>query len=122
MFDTVDPESVGMNAAQLARVGQHLEQRYVEPGKIAGCQTLIARHGRICYAHRAGFADRERQVPLRDDSIFRIYSMTKPVTSVALMQLYERGLFSLTDPVHRFIPEWRNPGRVSSRVCCGLHD
>jgi len=97
----------GLDEARLERIGEHLVTRYVEPGKVAGCQALVARHGQVAYSRSFGLADRERGTPVRDDTIWRIYSMTKPITSVALMTLYERGLFQLTDPVHRFVPEWR---------------
>ena len=107
MSETVTPESVGINGEQLARVGEHLRARYVEPGKIPGSITLVARRGQVCYLDVAGRRDVERDTPMAADTIVRIYSMTKPVTSVALMTLYERGLFSLDDPVHRFIPAWK---------------
>jgi CubicO group peptidase (beta-lactamase class C family) len=110
MFNVVEPESVGMDSAQLARVGEHLRTRYVEPAKIPGSLALVARRGEVCYLDIAGQRDRERGTPLTEDTVFRIYSMTKPITSVALMTLWERGLFSLDDPVHRFIPEWKNLG------------
>ncbi len=96
-----------MNAARLERVTQHFEENYVAPGKIAGCQVTVVRRGHVAYHRSLGLMDREQNLPLRDDTIFRIYSMTKPIASIALMQLYERGMFQLTDPVHRFIPEWR---------------
>lgn len=105
--ELVTPESVGINAEQLSRVGEHLRKRYVEPGKIPGSITLVARRGQVCYLDTAGQRDMERGSVMAADTIVRIYSMTKPVTSVALMTLYERGLFSLDDPVHRFIPAWR---------------
>jgi CubicO group peptidase (beta-lactamase class C family) len=102
------PESVGLSPARLARIEDHLERRYVGPRKIAGALTLVARRGRIAYLKALGSMDLERGVALRDDTIFRIYSMTKPITSVALMTLYERGAFQLEDPVQRFIPAWRD--------------
>lgn len=110
MTDVVTPESVGMDSAQLARVGDHLARRYVEPGKIPGCISLVARGGKTCYFDVQGLRDVERGTAMTEDTIFRVYSMTKPITSVALMTLYEQGLFSLDDPVHRFIPEWSNLG------------
>jgi CubicO group peptidase (beta-lactamase class C family) len=97
----------GFAAGRLERITEHLLRHYIEPGKIVGCQTLVSRGGAIAYFRSLGLSDRERATPLADDSIFRIYSMTKPITSVALMTLYERGYFQLTDPVHRFVPEWR---------------
>ncbi len=107
MPEPVTPESVGINSEQLARAGEHLRSRYVDPGKIPGSITLVARRGQVCYLDAAGQRDVERGAPMTADTIVRIYSMTKPVTSVALMTLYERGLFSLDDPVHRFIPAWK---------------
>lgn len=104
----VDPESVGMNGAQLDRIGEHLRGQYVDPGKICGSLAMVARRGQLCYLDVAGQRDIERATPMTQDTIFRIYSMTKPITSIALMTLYEKGLFSLTDPVHRYIPSWRN--------------
>lgn len=102
----LEPEKAGFDAGRLARITDHLEQNYVEPGKIAGCQVLVSRHGYLAYFKSLGRASIERNEALADDAIFRIYSMTKPVTSIALMQLYERGLFQLNDPVTRVIPEW----------------
>lgn len=107
-MELVSPESVGMDAAQLARVAEHLRTRYVEPRKIPGAITLVARRGQPCYLDIQGERDVERATPMTQDSILRIYSMTKPVVSLALMTLHERGLFSLSDPVHRFIPEFRD--------------
>jgi len=101
-----DPRAAGMNAEQLARIGTHLDSRYVAPGKISGCLTAVLRRDQLAYFHVSGERDRERGLPVTHDTLFRIYSMTKPVTSVALMILWERGLFSLDDPVKRFIPEF----------------
>lgn len=103
-------QTLGMDPQQLARIGEHLEQRYVEPRKIPGCITAVMRRGELAYLHTAGHRDLERGKPLERDTLFRIYSMTKPITSLALMQLWERGLFSLDDPVTRFIPEWKSLG------------
>jgi CubicO group peptidase (beta-lactamase class C family) len=100
-------DTAGFDERRLERVTEHLVERYVRPGKIAGCQTLVARHGRVAYFRSLGCADLERGVPVRDDTVWRIYSMTKPITSVALMTLAEQGRVQLTDPVHRFVPEWK---------------
>ncbi|MFP3899335.1 MAG: serine hydrolase domain-containing protein [Acidimicrobiia bacterium] len=100
-----DPESVGIDPVRIARIDDHLRRRYLEPGKIAGCQVLVARHGRLVHASTMGVRDRERGVPVTPDTIWRLYSMTKPITGVALLTLYERALFRLSDPVERFIPE-----------------
>jgi CubicO group peptidase (beta-lactamase class C family) len=107
-----------MDAGRLARIDEHLLGRYIRPGKIAGCQVLVARHGAVAHFASHGAADRERSVPVGDDTIWRLYSMTKPITGVALLTLYERGLFQLDDPVHRFIPAWRDL-QVSERTIEG---
>jgi CubicO group peptidase (beta-lactamase class C family) len=103
----LDPKRAGFAPDRLARITEHLNRSYLEPRKIAGCQTLVARHGYPAYFKSLGQMDRERRKPMADDTIFRIYSMSKPITSVALMTLYERGAFQLNDAVSRFIPEWR---------------
>jgi CubicO group peptidase (beta-lactamase class C family) len=104
----VNPEAAGFDGARLARITGHMNRNYIEPQKIAGCQVVVARHGQVGYFQSFGSMDLERAKPLGDDTIFRIYSMTKPITGVALMTLYERGHFQLSDPVTRFIPEWRD--------------
>ncbi len=98
----------GFAPDRLDRIADHLSRAYVDNGKIAGCQVAVTRRGQLAYFRSLGQMDRERGKPMRDDTIFRIASMTKPITSVALMMLYERGLFQLNDPVHRFIPAWRD--------------
>ena len=102
-----DPESAGLDATQLERITEHLQTRYIDQGKIAGCQVAVARHGAVAYHRSFGSMDLERDKPMADDTIFRIYSMTKPIAGVALMKLYERGDFQLSDPVTRWIPEWK---------------
>ena len=102
------PEDVGLSGERLARIDSHLKNRYIDPGKIPGALTLVYRGGEIAYLSPIGFMDRERGVAMAEDTIFRIYSMSKPITSVALMMLYEHGHFQLDDPVHRFIPAWKN--------------
>jgi CubicO group peptidase (beta-lactamase class C family) len=106
-FD-MQPRAAGFAPERLERITEHLNRAYIEPGKIAGCQTLVARHGHVAYFTNLGYADRERKKPIADNTIFRLYSMTKPITSVALMTLYEQGYFQLNDPVARVIPEWRD--------------
>jgi CubicO group peptidase (beta-lactamase class C family) len=108
VLDLVTPESVGLDSGQLARVHEHLATRYIEPGKICGSIALVARQGQACYLDIQGMRDIERGTPMSEDSILRIYSMSKPITSLAMMTLHERGLFSLDDPVHRFIPAWKD--------------
>jgi CubicO group peptidase (beta-lactamase class C family) len=103
----VDAEAAGFDPRRLARIDEHLRRRYVEAGKIAGCQVLVARRGRLAHASTIGVRDLERGTPVSDDTIWRLYSMTKPITGVALLTLYERALFRLSDPVERFVPELR---------------
>ncbi len=99
--------AAGVSAQNLAYLDAHL-QRYIDAGKLAGTLTLVYRAGEVAHFSAQGQMDRERAKPMREDTIFRIYSMTKPIASVALMQLYERGLFQLDDPVDRYIPGWKN--------------
>lgn len=98
----------GLDAGRLERITEHLERNYIGPGKITGCQVAVARHGHVAYSRSFGSMDLERGKPTRDDTIYRIYSMTKPITSVALMTLYEQGYFQLNDPVSRYAPSWKN--------------
>ncbi|WP_296598132.1 serine hydrolase [Phenylobacterium sp.] len=98
----------GLDAARLERITEHLERNYIGPGKIPGAQVSVARHGHLAYFKSFGSMDLERRKATRDDTIYRIYSMTKPITSVALMTLYERGHFQLNDPVSRFVPSWKD--------------
>ena len=93
-----------------------LKSRYVDTGKLAGTLTLVAHKGEIVHSSVVGEMDRERGKPMREDTIFRIYSMTKPITSVAFMMLVEEGLVALDDPVHRFIPAWKNLGVFAAGV------
>jgi len=104
------PESAGMSKAALDRVEQHLKLRYIDSGRFPGTQLLIYRRGKIVHSTVQGFADVERKVPVKDDTIFRIYSMTKPITSVAFMMLVEEGRVAIDEPVHKYIPEWKNLG------------
>ena len=101
----VKPEEVGLSSQRLERIRAYF-QRYIDAGQLAGTLTLVARQGQIAYCEPQGYLELERQRPMQRDTIFRIYSMTKPITSVALMMLYEQGLFQLDDPVHKFIPAW----------------
>jgi CubicO group peptidase (beta-lactamase class C family) len=103
----VKPEEVGMSSQRLERIRDHLH-RYIEAGKLTGTVTLVARHGQIAFWEAQGHQELERRRPMQHDTIFRIYSMSKPITSVALMMLYEQGLFQLDDPVHAFIPAWKD--------------
>jgi CubicO group peptidase (beta-lactamase class C family) len=104
------PESAGMSKAAFDRLDDHLKQRYVDAGRFPGTQLLVYRRGKVVHSAVQGFADVERKVPVKDDTIFRIYSMTKPITSVAFMMLVEEGRVALDEPVHKYIPEWKNLG------------
>ncbi len=104
-MNTVTPEEVGFSTSRLSRLGRAM-QRYVDQGKLAGLLTLVARQGKVAHLERFGMMDVETAKPMQFDTIFRIYSMTKPITSVALMMLFEQGLVRPTDPVTQFIPEF----------------
>src|ERR1700722_13420857 len=101
------PESAGMSKAAFDRLEAHLKLRYVDAGRFPGTQLLVYRRGKVVHSAVQGFADVERKVPVKDDTIFRIYSMTKPITSVAFMMLFEEGRVALDEPVHKYIPEWK---------------
>ncbi len=103
----VDAAGAGLDEGRLARIGDHLRRRYIDTGKIAGAQMAVVRGGVVGYFESFGEQDRERSVPVGDDAIWRLYSMTKPITGVAMMSLYEQGHFQLDDPVDRWIPEWK---------------
>ena len=100
-----DPAELGFSTEGLAKI-QPAMQALVDSGKFAGVLTLIARKGKIMHFETAGLRDRESNKPMTEDTLFRIYSMTKPVTSVAIMMLYEEGKLKLDDPVSKFIPEF----------------
>jgi len=102
-LNRVDPEEVGMNSGRLAGIRKEM-QSYVDSGKITGLSTLLARKGKVVHFEQVGMMDRDSAVPLADDAIFRIYSMTKSITCTALMTLYEKGCFQLDDPVAKYLP------------------
>ncbi|HKT96649.1 MAG TPA: serine hydrolase domain-containing protein [Paraburkholderia sp.] len=100
----------GMSGERLARIERFFDENYIATGKLAGTVTQVWRRGGLALNSVLGFADRERQVPLAEDSIFRIYSMTKPITSVAVMMLVEQCKIALDDPVSKYIPAWEKLG------------
>ena len=108
------PESQGMSSERLARVDRFIRDKYVQPGLLPGAQLLVARNGQLVHQSVMGQAvlpaDGVAARSMTEDTIVRIYSMTKPITSVAFMMLVEEGKVALDDPVHRFIPGWRNLG------------
>ena len=102
------PEKVGMSTERLSRIDTVISY-YVENHWIPGAVALIARHGKIVYSKSFGMRDMETHDPMEKDDIFRIASMSKAITSVAVMMLYEKGAFLLDDPVSKYIPEFKNP-------------
>jgi CubicO group peptidase (beta-lactamase class C family) len=102
------PESVGLSQHSLANITR-LMQRQVEDEKLAGAVALVARHGKVVYLQAVGQQDREAVLPMKADTIFRIASMTKPITSVASLMLYDDGLIQLDDPVSKYIPKFGQP-------------
>jgi CubicO group peptidase (beta-lactamase class C family) len=107
-IQVTNPEEVGLSGDRLTRIESHLQDRYLAPKKIAGVLTLVARRGKVAYLSPVGMMDVKREKPMTEDTIFRIYSMTKPIATVALMMLYEHSHFQLGDQVYKYIPEWRN--------------
>ena len=106
-MNTVTAETVGFSTERLQRIGSVM-QGFVDEGKLPGVITLVARHGQIAYFDVYGMMDVDAKTPLREDSLFRIYSMTKPITSVAVMMLHEQGKFLLGDAVSKYIPAFRH--------------
>ena len=104
------PEAVGLSSDRLKRIESFVKAKYIDSGKLPCALTQVWRRGQLAYTSVLGSADVERNKPLKADTLFRIYSMTKPITSVAFMMLVEEGLVALDDPVHRFIPAWRDQG------------
>lgn len=102
---TVDPASLGFDVSRLARLDAHFE-RYVDDGRLTSYHLAVTRHGEVAHNSSYGYRDREAQIPVSPDTIWRIFSMTKPIVSVAAMMLWEEGLFELKDPVSNFIPEF----------------
>jgi CubicO group peptidase (beta-lactamase class C family) len=102
--------AAGFSSARLAVLDAFVKSRYVDAGRIPGALTLLWRRGEIAHLRAIGLADVERGTPLREDTIFRIYSMTKPLTTVAFMMLVEQGLVALDTQVHALIPEWKDLG------------
>lgn len=104
----VDPGEVGLDARRLRRIDTHF-QRYVDDGRLAGFQVMVSRRGKVAHLTSHGHADKEANRAVETDTVWRIYSMTKPVTSVAAMMLWEEGAFELNDPISRWLPEFANP-------------
>lgn len=105
MLDPVNPASLGLDGGRLARLAPWMNS-YIERERFPGAAVLIMRHGKPAYRHVTGCRDVENGKPWQEDTLVRAYSMTKPITSVALMTLYERGLFHLDEPVSAYLPEF----------------
>src|ERR1700744_4231038 len=104
------PESAGMSKAAFERIENHLRERYIEAGRFPGSQLMVYRRGQLVHNSLQGLADIERKAAVKNDTIFRIYSMTKPITSIAFMMLVEEGRVALDEPVPKYIPDWKNLG------------
>ena len=102
------PESVGLSSERLDRLHRRIAEKYVDTGLLPGFVVQVFRRGELAHGSAAGLMDIQRNQRMREDAIFRIYSMTKPITAVALMMLVEEGRIALDDEVHTFIPEWKD--------------
>ena len=98
------PEEVGLSSERLARI-EAVTEDHIKSGVLPGAVMLVARHGKIAWFRTLGYRDRERGDPMNPDAIFRLYSMTKPIVSVAAMMLVEDGRMQITDPVEMYLPE-----------------
>jgi CubicO group peptidase (beta-lactamase class C family) len=116
------PETLGLSSARLARLDDVMKRRYVDGGHLPGLVTYVYRQGHLVHTGLCGHMDLERGVPMREDAIFRIYSMSKPITAVALMMLVEEGLIGLDDTVHSHIPAWKDLGVYASGLPALLPD
>ncbi|MCU1294512.1 MAG: Beta-lactamase [Bryobacterales bacterium] len=105
-MDHPNPQAVGMREEALANIPIRMNE-FVQAGKTAGVVTIVARHGRVASFETAGYSDIEKKVPMRKDTIFRIASLTKPITCAAIMILVDEGRLSLIDPVEKYLPEYR---------------
>ena len=106
-MNIVKPESVGLSTERLGRI-KGVMQSYIDRGVFAGISTLVARKGKVAHLETFGWQDLETKQPITEDTIFRIYSMTKPITSAAVMMLCEEGRLRLSDPVSRHVPEFKD--------------
>ena len=107
-FVTVQPESVGLSSDSLAAMDRYFHE-LVDDGRLAGIQTAVLKNGKLAHFDSYGYANIAEAIPLNSQTIFRIFSMTKPIVSVALMQLYDQGLFQLEDPISLYLPEFKTP-------------
>jgi CubicO group peptidase (beta-lactamase class C family) len=108
VLHSVNPETEGISSERLKQIDANIDQ-WIKEDQLNGATAIILRNGKIVYYKSFGFANKQQNIPMKNDNIFRIASMTKPIISVAAMMLYEEGKFLLTDPVSKFIPEFKNP-------------
>ena len=111
-----DPQAAGMNAQRLAAIPARMKE-YVDANQTAGTVTIIARHGKVASFEAVGYQDLESKKPMRKDSMFRIASLTKPITCAGIMVLVDEGRISVIDPVEKFLPEYKG---IKVRACSGL--
>ena len=104
---TVSPENVGLSSSRLDRINSAMRS-FVEQGKLSGAVTMLARQGQLVHAECFGLRDIQAQKPMQVDTLFPIFSMTKPILAVAMMILYEEGRYQLFDPLARFVPEFKD--------------
>ena len=107
-LQTVSPETEGLSSERLKQVDANITQ-WIKEEQLNGATAIILRNGKIVYHRSFGYANKQENIPMKNDNIFRIASMTKPIISVGAMMLYEEGKFLLTDPISKFIPEFKNP-------------
>ncbi len=105
-LNIVDPSELGFSPERLARIDTFIDERYIKSGRFPGFSLLVSRGGKVAHLSYQGYANTAEQRPMDADTIVRIYSMSKPITSMALLSLYEEGRFRLDDPVSDFIPSW----------------
>jgi CubicO group peptidase (beta-lactamase class C family) len=122
-LDQPNPEAAGMNPGRLADIHQRM-QEFVDRGKAAGIVTVLARHGQLASLDAVGYRDLESKTPMSTDTLFRIMSLTKPVTCIGIMTLVDEGRLSLIDPVEKYLPEFKgqklNPCEDRAGYACGL--
>ena len=113
-FEKVEPELVGVSSERLNRISE-ISKNYVSQGKVPGIVTMIARKGKLIYFEAFGDRGVDDKRKIKKNDLFRIYSMTKPITALAAMQLYEKGKFQLNDPISKYLPELKNLKRYDSK-------
>lgn len=107
-MEQVSPESVGFLSSKLDLI-EPMCKKYIDKGQIAGVSAIITKNNKVVYRKNIGFANIEKKIPIKDDTIYRIYSMSKPITVVGIMMLFQEGLFNLDDPIKKYIEEFNNP-------------